>query len=163
LQQFCVIKAYGIKELQLHSLLNFTIPSSYIQGNVPVSTEQEEPENVFVVEMLHLLRYHNSLIQFHLKTKRVWRFNVAGKNKKYLGLHIKRPNSTKPGISKHIFTEDITIKFHINPSSGNRAAIGEEMDGRTDGRTDERIEENNESNNLFLPSCRKANHGFSNP
>jgi hypothetical protein len=124
-----------------------------------------------------------------LKTKPVWQFNVAGNNTTYLVLHInplsadlnhichflallgthhilhvskirvKCPNSTKPGMSRHIFTELINIKFHLNFLSGNRASIY----GEVDGRTEERIEENNESNKGFLPSCRKENHGFSNP
>jgi hypothetical protein len=124
-----------------------------------------------------------------LKTKPVWQFNVTGNNTTYLGLHIntlstdlnpichllallgthhilhvsrirvKWPNSTKPEMSRHIFTEVINIKFHLNPFSGNRASIY----GEVDGRTNERIEENNESNKRFLPSCREENHGFSNP
>lgn len=104
--------------------------------------------------MLHLLGYHNSLLQFNLKTKPVWRFYVAGNNRTYLWLHIKCPNSTKCGMSRYTFREVINIKFHANPSSGNRAGICGQMDegtyGRMDERMDERMEENNESNTRFF-------------
>jgi hypothetical protein len=63
----------------------------------------------------------------------LWRFNVAGNSKTYLGLHVKCPILTKCEISRRIFVKMASIKFHVNASNGSRA----DTCGQTEGRTDE--------------------------
>jgi len=47
------------------------------------------------------------------------------------------------GVSRHIFIEDPSITFHVNPSSGSRADIcgraGERTNRQTEGHDDAKI------------------------
>jgi hypothetical protein len=48
------------------------------------------------------------------------RGNVAGNNEMYFGLHVKYAILTELGVPTQIFIKVLTVKFHANPSSGNR-------------------------------------------
>jgi hypothetical protein len=69
--------------------------------------------------VLYLLGYSNSLILCHSKRALLWRFNVAGDNQTYVGLHVKCPVLLQD--FKQIFVEVPNVKFDLNPSSGSRA------------------------------------------
>ena len=77
---------------------------------------------------MYLLGYPKSLIQFNSQKALLWRFTIAGNNKKYLGLDVKCPILTKFGFSRQIFKKVSETKSDGNPSSGSCA----DTCGRTD-------------------------------
>jgi hypothetical protein len=81
--------------------------------------------------------YPNSLIPFHSV---LWRFNIAGNNKIYFGVHVKcpmfLPDFNQIWICSQIFIEIPNIKFHRNPFKGNGSDTCGQTDRQRDGRTD---------------------------
>ena len=76
---------------------------------------------------LYPLDCRNSLIQFHSKRARLWRFNVTGNNKTYW--YFLFPLVTKFGFCWRVLIKVPSIRFHGNPFSGSRAD-----NVRTDGQ-----------------------------
>jgi hypothetical protein len=55
--------------------------------------------------------------------------------------------------SRHIFEKHSNLKFHENPSSGNRVVLCGRTDTKTDGQ--------NEANNRFTKFCERAQNRLS--
>ena len=80
-----------------------------------------------------LLGYPNSLIPFHSKQQLLRGFNVASRNKVYLGLHVKcqifLPSFNQFGVSLQIFIKVPNIIFHrICPMGAMLIHEGRRMD-----------------------------------
>jgi hypothetical protein len=64
--------------------------------------------------------YRNNLIPFHSKIATLWKMNVIGNNKTYLGVHVMWPTFLSNFKQTWIFSIDFyevpNTKFHGNPS-----------------------------------------------
>jgi hypothetical protein len=78
----------------------------------------------------------DSLIQFPGKIAILWRLTDAGTNNTYLDRHVNCPirlfDFNKIWNSEQIFIQAFNLKLHRNPSSGSRADVCRQTDGRTD-------------------------------
>jgi hypothetical protein len=114
-------KAY-MRILQLLRTLPNNVDTVHITHNTVTCLR-----NVYI----HLHGYASSLIPFHTKNALSWRFDVAGNNKTYPGLHVKCPILTKLGFFRHTFTEVFSMKFQGNKFGGNHAdTTCGQMDGQ---------------------------------
>jgi len=79
---------------------------------------------------MHGVTTNIRLITISLEESFFWQFNVADENKNFLGVHLLCQILNKFEV-RQVFVKVPDIKFHANPSSGSRADIRRETDGRT--------------------------------
>jgi len=107
----------------------WTRQAMYVQRKFAARSPMLIPSRLFLTAWRHFCRTEH----FYK------RFNVAGNNRIYSGLHVKWrlfffcPISTNFGVSQQISTKVLNMKFNRNPSNKNCDATCGQTDGHDEG------------------------------